>query len=279
MALESELTSKRLPQLQRVSGWFALPAFFWYLGFLFIPMIIVMIYSLATKGPYGGIVYRWSTESYQRAAEWIYLKVLFNSLVLAAGTTAGCLLLGYPLAYVMATASIRMRPILLALVVVPFWTNFVVRAYATKVLFAHWDPSFWIVGVGMVMNYLPFMVLPLFVSLEKFDFMLLEAARDLGASPWRVALKVLLPLTQRGIVTGIVLVFTPALGEFVIPDLLGGARTLLIGNLMTEQFLKTRDWPFGSALSLILILTVVLSMSVYFYFEKGEKRELISYGS
>jgi spermidine/putrescine transport system permease protein len=165
------------------------------------------------------------------------------------------------------------------LVVIPFWTNFVVRTYAIKAAFSetgplnHWAMNWgWIsepfpftgtyfaIWLGMVTNYLPFMVLPLYVVLEKFDFTLLEAARDLGATRWQQLTRILIPMTKAGIATGTLFVFAPALGEFVIPDLLGGARTMLIGNLMTEQFLKTRDWPFGSALAMLLILAVLLSV-------------------
>lgn len=259
-----------------------LPAVGWFLWFLLIPLGIVLVDSLATKGTYGGVVYRWTTENYVRAADWIYLKILWNSFRLATVTALSCLIIGYPMAYVMATAPARMRSILLVLVVIPFWTNFVIRAYAIKMLFGELGPvnqlamavgiiqepivfanggfSVWL---GMVTNYLPFMVLPLYVALEKFDFSLLEAAKDLGAPGWKILFKVLVPLTRPGIITGTIFVFTPALGEFVIPDLLGGARTMLIGNLITEQFLKTRDWPFGAALSLLLILIVMFSLLVY----------------
>jgi spermidine/putrescine transport system permease protein len=122
----------------------------------------------------------------------------------------------------------------------------------------------------MVTNYLPFMILPLYVALEKFDFSLIEAAKDLGASSWKILWRILIPLTRPGIVTGVIFVFTPALGEFVIPDLLGGARTMLVGNLITEQFLKARDWPFGSSLSLLLILIVMGSLVIYLRTEFSE---------
>jgi spermidine/putrescine transport system permease protein len=245
-------------------------------------MGFVLVYSLNTKGTYGGVVYRLTTENYLRATDWIYLKIFWNSLKLASLTALSCLLIGYPMAYVMATASAWMRSILMVLVVIPFWTNFVVRAYAIKVLFGELGPinqlalalglihepivfanSDFSVWLGMVTNYLPFMVLPRYVALEKFDFSLLEAAKDLGAPSWKILFKVLIPLTKPGIITGTIFVFTPALGEFVIPDLLGGARTMLVGNLITEQFLKTRDWPFGSALSLMLILIVTFSLMLY----------------
>jgi spermidine/putrescine transport system permease protein len=180
------------------------------------------------------------------------------------------------------------------LVVIPFWTNFVVRAYAIKILFGEFGPvnqlglaiglihepiafsnSIFSVWLGMVTNYLPFMVLPLYVALEKFDFTLFEAAKDLGASSWSILWRVLVPMTRAGIVTGLIFVFTPALGEFVIPDLLGGSRTMLIGSLVTEQFLKTRDWPFGAALSPILIVLVMASLVIYLRVANGSQGETV----
>ena len=275
--------------LRRAPSFLVLPAAGWFLWFFLIPLSIVIIYSLATKGLYGGVVFHYSSDNYLRATDWIYLRIFWNSLKLALLTTFSCLVIGYPMAYVMATASKSMRTLLLIAVVVPFWTNFVVRAYAIKLLLGAWGPinrlvmalgilhepivfanSDFSIWLGMVTNYLPFMVLPLYVALEKFDFSLLEAAKDLGASRFSILFKILMPLTRAGILTGVLFVFTPALGEFVIPDLLGGAKTMLMGNLITEQFLKARDWPFGSALSLLLILTVVASLLAYFKF--GEER-------
>jgi spermidine/putrescine transport system permease protein len=272
----SEVRSPKAPPI------LSLPALGWFFWFLVIPLSIVVIYSVMTKGIYGGIEYRFSSENYARATDWLYLRIFWNSLKLSTLTALFSLLLGFPMAYVMATHSPKVRSALLALVVIPFWTNFVVRAYAIKVLLGDQGPinrialslgllqqplefsnSKYSVLLGMVTNYLPFMVLPLYVSLEKFDFTYLEAARDLGANSWQLLTRVLIPLNRAGIVTGTIFVFTPALGEFVIPDLLGGARTMLIGNLITDQFLKTRDWPFGAALSLLLIGTVMLSLIFY----------------
>ncbi len=260
----------------------ALPAIGWLLWFLLIPLGFVVVYSFAQKGMYGGIVFEYSFENYIRAGDWLYLRIFFNSLKLAFFTALSCLLIGYPLAYAMATAPACLRPLLMGLVVLPFWTNFVIRVYAIKVVLSEHGPISWLavalglsvepvsflngslaVWLGMVTNYLPFAVLPLYVALEKFDFSLLEAARDLGASSGQMVMRVLFPLTRRGMVTGFILVFTPALGEFIIPDLLGGARVMMIGNLISEQFLKTRDWPFGAALALILIVTVMVSLVVY----------------
>jgi spermidine/putrescine transport system permease protein len=275
----------------RTSPFFVLPALGWFLWFLLIPLGIVAVYSFSSRGIYGGVVPRFSVENYLRATDWIFLRILWNSFKLATLTSLSCLIIGYPMAYVMATASVRVRSLLMILVIIPFWTNLVVRAYATKVLFSDYGPinrlaihlglisepfafgnTEFLVWLGMVTNYLPFMVLPLYVALEKFDFTLLEAAKDLGASSWNILWKVLVPLTKSGILTGVIFVFTPALGEFVIPDLLGGARTMLIGNLITEQFLKVRDWPFGSALSLLLIMVVMVSLFIYLRIEAAEKR-------
>lgn len=259
----------------RAPSWLAIPISVWFALFLIVPLAIVVTYSFAAKGTYGGIVFDWSLDNYWRSFSSIYLRIFVNSLRLALMTTVSCLLIGYPMAYVMAVARPAVRNFMLVLVVVPFWTNFVVRAYAIKVLLTPqgWTNSEFAVWLGMVTNYLPFMVLPLFVSLEKFDFRLIEAARDLGASSWSVVTRILLPLTKAGIVTGTLFVFTPALGEFVIPDLLGGARTMLIGNLVTEQFLKTRDWPFGSALSLLLIVMVLISLALYLRTERVQRGE------
>jgi spermidine/putrescine transport system permease protein len=284
------MAERQAPQL-KAPPVIVLPALGWFLWFLLVPLGIVVVYSFITKGLYGGVVYHFTSENYVRATDWIYLRIFWNSLKLASLTSISCLLIGYPMAYVMATSSVRMRSALLMLVVIPFWTNFVVRAYAIKILFSELGPvnqigmalgfihepvifanSDFSVWLGMVTNYLPFMVLPLYVALEKFDFSLLEAAKDLGAGSLNVLMKVLVPMTKAGIVTGLIFVFTPALGEFVIPDLLGGSKTMLIGSLVTEQFLKTRDWPFGAALSLILIVLVMASLVIYLRVAYGHEK-------
>lgn len=276
--MSRQKVSTRIP----LTAW---PAMIWMAIFLVIPVGIVGIYSFLSRGPYGGIVWEWTTQNFVRVFDGLYLRIFWDSFVLASITSASCLVIGYPMAYVMATVSRRWRSILMILLVIPFWTNFVVRTYALKVLVGEQGPlsqwlmqlgwideplaisnSYAMVLFGMITNYLPFMVLPLYVAIDKFDFNLLEAGRDLGASSWNNFWKVLLPLTKSGVITGSILVFTPALGEFLIPDLLGGARMMFLGNLITEQFLKMRDWPFGAALSLLLMTVVTASMIVVIHF-------------
>ncbi len=272
------------------------PTYGWILCFIAVPLGIVVAYSFLTKGLYGGIIFEWNFGNYRRSVDWLYLKISFESLKLASITTLFCLLLGYPLAYVMATVQARYRNILMILLVIPFWTNLVVRTYAIKVMFGDQGPvnqlllslslideplgfinNQWAVWLGMVTNYIPFMVLPIYVSIEKFDFSLMEAARDLGASSVKIFWKILLPLTKTGVITGCILVFPCALGEFLIPDLLGGARTMLLGNLITEQFLKMRDWPFGAALSILLMVVglICLPWVVKNWNENGRESEKI----
>jgi spermidine/putrescine transport system permease protein len=275
------LAERRRPVF-RAPPLLVLPTLGWLMWFLLAPLVIVLAYSFARKGVYGGVIYDLGARNYVRAGDWLYVRIFLDSLRLATVTSLSCLLIGFPMAYVMATARPAARSGLLMLVVIPFWTNFVVRAYAIKLILGERGPvnqallalrliaeplplanSQLAVWIGMVTNYLPFMVLPLYVALEKFDFTLLEAGRDLGARSWHLLFRILVPMTRAGILTGLIFVFTPALGEFVIPDLLGGARTILIGNVITDQFLKTRDWPFGSALSVVLILTVLGSLVLY----------------
>ncbi len=283
----------KIPKAIRSPDWavLVLPSMGWLFWFLLIPFAIVLGYSFLTKGTYGGVSFQFTVENYVRAMDFIYLRIFWNSLSLAFFTAFSCLVLGYPMAYVMATAGPRFRNLLLVLVILPFWINLVVRAYAIKVLFAHegfinqvligmkllqtpiiFEGTRGAVWFGMVTNYLPFMILPIYVALEKFDFSLLEAAKDLGAGRGAIVKKVLLPLTQHGIMTGFILVFTPALGEFVIPDMFGGAKVMLLGNLITEQFLKTRDWPFGSALSVLLIAPILALLIVESFLGKGAKK-------
>lgn len=258
------------------------PVLFWMLVFLLIPLALVLVVSLATRGVYGGVVYKFTLENYIRFVDPLYLKLLADSLLVALITTLACLGLGYPFAYYVARSNPRYRDLLLMLVMLPFWTNFLIRTYAWMVILRtegvintvllnlgliHAPLSLLYnqgaVLLGMIYGYLPFMVLPLYASIEKLDQSLLEAAQDLGANPAQTFLRVSLPLTLPGVAAGSILVFVPALGMFVVPDLLGGAKSMLVGNLIQNQFLAARNWPFGAAAS-IIVMVVSLAM-VFLY--------------
>lgn len=258
-----------------------LPLFGWLLWFLALPLGFIAFYSFLQRGPYGQIVYQFTTDNYLRLFDAIYGGIFAKSLQLAVATTIVCLVLGFPMAYTLATARPRYRPVLFALLMVPFLTNFIVRVYAIRILLGVEGPinavlvalgvvaepvvmtdTAFSVWIGMITNYLPFMVLPIYVVLEKLDFSLVEAANDLGAHGATVLRRVLLPLARPGLIAGSILTFVPTLGEFMIPDLLGGAKTMLLGNLITDQFLKARDWPFGAALTMVLVLVMAGSFIV-----------------
>jgi len=222
--------------------------------------------SLGRRSVYGGVVHEWSAANYIRAAEPLYLEILGRSLVLALATTAICLALGYPMAYWLARrVPRRWRSALLVLVILPFWTSFLVRMYAWMFILRGTPLLYTDAGVllGQVYGELPFMILPLFVSLERLDDALLDAAADLGASPAAVFRRVVLPLSAPGAVAGSLLVFVPSLGAYLAPDLLGGARTAYLGNLVQSQFAVARDIPFGAALSIVLSVLVALSLLAF----------------
>lgn len=214
--------------------------------------------------------------------EDLYLLAYLSSVKYAAVTTAFCLAIGYPFAYFLARSRPDIRPALLMLVMLPFWTSFLLRVYAWKLLLAD-DGVFnqvliWLgllaeplkmmytpfsLTLGMVYTYLPFMVLPLYATLVKMDIRLLEAARDLGASPWIAFWKVTVPLSKNGIIAGALLVFIPCVGEFVIPELLGGPQTLMIGRVLWDEFFSNNDWPLASAVAIMMILLIIVPMAVF----------------
>ncbi|MEG3896684.1 MULTISPECIES: ABC transporter permease [unclassified Microcoleus] len=259
------------------------PATAWLLVFFILPVLIVLLYSFLERGTYGGVTWIFTLSNYQRLFSGLFLGVIGRSLWLAFLTTAACLLVGYPLAFFIATRSPRWRNALLLLVIIPFWTNFLVRTYAWIILLRSegvvntalqslqiiseplnllFTPL--AVAIGLIYGYLPFMVLPLYSSIERFNFVLVEAAQDLGANDIRTFWRVFLPLTTRGIVAGSILVFVPAVGAFITPDILGGSKTVMVGNLIQNQFMKARDWPFGSALSMLLTAIVLIPVLIYF---------------
>jgi spermidine/putrescine transport system permease protein len=246
-----------------------------------LPQLLMLGASFGRRSAYGGIVPGGGLANYTRALEPLYLGILGRSVLLAGATTLLCLLAGWPVAYwIGRLAPARWKNALLVLVILPFWTSFLVRMYAwifllrseglvNQALQALGLPALpllyndFAVMLGQVYGELPFMILPLYASLEKLDRSLLEAAADLGAPPSKALWRVTLPLTRPGIVAGSVLVFIPSLGAYLAPDLLGGARTVYIGNLIQSQFAVARDMPFGSALSFLLSLTVIVLLYVF----------------
>lgn len=265
------------------------PATFWLLLFFIAPLVIVLIYSFLERGTYGGVAWNFTLENYQKLLNPIYWTVFIRSLWLAFLTTLACLLVGYPLAFFIATRPEKWRNVLLLLVIIPFWTNFLVRIYAWIILLREegviniilqtlhlvnqpLDLLFnsFAVSVGLIYGYLPFMILPLYATIERFDFSLSEAAQDLGANDLKTFFRVVLPLTTRGIVAGSLLVFIPAVGEFVTPDILGGAKTVMMGNLVQSQFLSARNWPFGSVLSIVMMAIVLLPIVVSFQLSENQ---------
>jgi spermidine/putrescine transport system permease protein len=276
--------------MNRLRAWFLAPSWTVMLTLFLFPMLIILAYSLLTRGTYGGISLPWSVESYQRFADPIYLGILWRSFWIAGASTVISLLLGFPLALFISRAG-KWKNLYLSLVILPFWTSFLVRTYAwmfllrdtglvnstlQKLGIIH-DPlpllyNDFAVILGLVYGYLPFMVLPLFGTLEKLDRNLLEAAADLGARPWATLLRVVLPLSAPGIRAGVILVFIPCLGAYLTPDLLGGGKSVMIGNLIQNQFTTARDWPFGSALSLALMAVV---MALLLAFVRSDEEGLL----
>jgi spermidine/putrescine transport system permease protein len=263
----------------RIRALFLAPAAVLQLALFAAPLAILLAYSLLTRGTYGGIERPWTVENWARLADPLYLGIVARSFRVAALATGLSLALGFPLALFISRAPARRRNLYLSLVILPFWTSFLVRTYAWMFLLRDTGlinsllraagltaaplPLLYneaAVIVGLVYGYLPFMVLPIYATLERLDPSLVEAAADLGASPLQALWRVVLPLTMPGIVAGSMLVFIPCLGAYLTPDLLGGGKTILIGNLIQNQFTSARDWAFGSAASLALMALVTAAL-------------------
>ncbi len=280
------------------------PSLFWLVVFFLIPLLLVLAISFGQRGTYGGVVWNLTLENYRRFFDPLYLRIFGRTLVIALVTTVICLIIGYPLAYFIATRPPRWRNGLILLLMIPFWTNFLIRTYAWLLILRDqgvintlwtgpihqfllqlasalpspfWEPflqattsSLPLFGtngaiiVGLVYGWLPDMVLPCYAAIERLDFSLVEAAQDLYANRLRSFLHVILPLTMSGIVAGSVLVFIPSLGAYVTPDLLGGAKSVMIGNVIYSQFMSARDYPFGSAISFVLMALMLIGTLVYF---------------
>ncbi|MEX1208096.1 MAG: ABC transporter permease [Acidimicrobiia bacterium] len=279
-------TAARKAEARR--GFFiALPAWAYLMVFFLVPLVIVFVYSFATRSSTGRTVLEgWNLDSYRRLFDPLVFDIFRRSFVLALITTVICLAVSYPFAYYIATRGPRVRNVLLVLVMIPFWSNFLVRTYAWKVLLGSDGPLSQLaqamggepirllftntaVLIGLVYGFLPFMVLPLYAALERMDWSLVEAARDLYASGWQAFRRVTWPLSRPGVIAGSILVFIPALGAYVTPAILGGATDVLIGDYIVSQFLAARNQPFGAALSFGIM--VVMLAGTVIYFRSGAK--------
>jgi spermidine/putrescine transport system permease protein len=265
-----------------------LPAGLWYLVLLVLPLVIVVIFSFGVRAKNGGYAPAFVLDNYARALS--KPEPFLDSLWMAAAGTIGCLLIGLPLAYFMATRAGRRKGMLILLLVIPFWTSFLIRTYAWLIILG---PGIGIgtllssfvgqgrvdllgtpfaVLIGLVYGYLPLMVFPLYVTLERMDRTLVEASKDLGAGRWATFRQVTLPVALPGLVTGSILVFIPMMGEYVIPQLLGLGRTYLMGNALVTDFLDARNWPNGSARAVFLIIIMLVTVTGYVWFVNRGRR-------
>ncbi|MCG7496351.1 spermidine/putrescine ABC transporter permease PotB [Vibrio sp. Of7-15] len=259
----------------------------WLMLFVFVPNVMIIGTSFLTRDEANLIDMTFTLDNYFRLFDPLYAKVLWHSFYMAIIATLICLVVGYPFAYIVAKMPQKWRPFMLFLVIVPFWTNSLIRTYGLKIVLGTQgvlnkslmaldiiDRPIRImysenaVMIGLVYILLPFMILPLYSAIEKLDHTYIEAARDLGASKLQTLFKVVLPLTMPGIIGGCLLVLLPALGMFYISDLLGGAKNLLIGNVIKSQVLNARDWPFGAATS--IALTTAMAIMLYAYYRAGK---------
>jgi spermidine/putrescine transport system permease protein len=256
------------------------PAGTWFLVMLIVPLTVVLIFSFGERGANGGYVPAFTLEQYANLpARWTAFK---NTLLLAPIGTVAALLIAYPLAYYLAVkADPKWKIILLVLVIVPFWTSILIRSYAWIFLLGgRGIPALlgWMgfegirlintpfsVMVGIIYGYLPLMVFPLFVSLDRLDKRLLEASSDLGAKPWRTFIQITLPLSIPGIATGCMLVFILLMGEFLIPAILGGGKVFFVGNALVDLFLQSRNWAYGSAVAVTLVLVMLITVTLYMW--------------
>jgi len=256
------------------------PLLAWILAFVVAPTLIMLVYSFCRRGTLGGVVYEFTLANYAAVLDPTWLRILLRSIGFAAATTVACLAIGYPVAWQIGRAPRRWRSLLLMLVMIPFWTSFLIRTYAWLTILKSegllnslllqlgmisapfemlYTPG--AVIVGLVYTFLPFLILPVYTSVEKLDGALVEAAFDLGASPLRAFAKVVVPMTWPGISAGMLLVFVPALGLYAVNDILGGGKVDMIGNIIENQFLgSARNWPFGAALGMTLVAAFVAAL-------------------
>ncbi|MBS4882594.1 MAG: ABC transporter permease [Peptoniphilus harei] len=265
---------------------FSLIYLFWGLIFIVLPLFLILAHALSSNTDLSEFAF--TLDNFHRFFEPLYVKILITSLILAGLSTILCLIVGYPVAYIISKMSEKVRNNMILIFIIPMWMNFLLRTYAWLTLLGNkglinkfiglfglgpWDLMYnsKAIMIGMVYNFLPFMVLPIYTVLLKMDQKLIEAAKDLGANDFEVFTKVIFPLSLPGIYTGITMVFIPAISTFVVPNLLGGNNFYLIGNLIEKQFTFTGDLGFGSAISMILIVIMLLILVVPKLFNKKIK--------
>ena len=261
-------------------GWLALPAILWWTLFFVGPLAIMAALSFGEVSGYADVAFTWNLGNYRYLWDPLYGEIFLRTLKLAVVGTGLTLVIGFPFAYYLARYATH-KTLLLLLVIVPFWTSFLIRTYAWLIILDPDFPVFRALGlsgtvdrlellyttkaiyIGVAYNYLPLMVLPLYAALERMDWRLVEAAQDLGDGPVRAFFRVTLPLVLPGVLAGSLLVFIPLTGEFLIPAILGGERTFFVGNLIAQQFGEARDWPFGASISMVIVAAMTLAMLLY----------------
>jgi spermidine/putrescine transport system permease protein len=267
----------------RYPGWLTSGSLLYYAIFFLGPLAILVAFSLATQTGFDSITYGFDTSQYHLVVDPLYLKIFYRTLLMAAGGSLLTVVVGYPIAYWMARYLSTYKLLALLLILVPFWTSFLIRTYALKIIL---DPhgylatnlgidimfTKWAVALGLVYNYLPLFVIPVFASLERMDWTLVEAATDLGAKPLNAFRQITLRLTLPGVVTGGLLVFIPMCGEYIIPNILGGGNYEFVGNVIGDQFASAQNQPFGSAMSISLMIALSGFVALYIVFATKEER-------
>jgi len=282
-ALPEERRSKRRSFNPRYPAWLTSPSLFYYAIFFLGPLAILIAFSLATQTGFNAISYGFDTSQYHLVTGSLYLGIFKRTLIMAGSGTILTIIVGYPIAYWMARYLSTYKMLALVLVLVPFWTSFLIRTYALKIILdSHGYLAKYLginimytkyaVGVGLVYNYLPLFIIPVFASLERMDWSLIEAASDLGAHPLNAFRQITLRLTLPGVVTGALLVFIPMSGEYIIPNILSGGNYEFVGNVIGDQFNSAQNQPFGSALSISLMIALSVFVAVYIVFATKEER-------
>jgi len=269
---------------------FLVPGLTYITAFMLIPLGFIIAYTFLTRGTYGGIEFIFTSENYTRALDSLYIGVLIKSIFIAVAATVLAFLIGFPVAYAITKLPTNRQNIMLVLIVLPFWTNFLIRTYAWIVLLNTqgflnkglinmgvisqplellYKPS--AIVLGLLYAYIPLMILPIYSALVRIDPAMKEAAINLGATPAQAFRQVTLPLALPGVLVGAIFVFVPSVGNFIVPELLGGGKSIMVGNLIRDQFLKARDWPFGS----VLALSMVIMLMVLFFIQARVNRRVL----